>query len=98
MPFTTLENRQKMKKFLLSELENNPVIPEVVGGDRCYVEYKRMVEAWIEQPRWTTVDEIAKFLSDDPQERAKILAFLVFFAFYALPYEEKKRSENGDVI
>lgn len=29
---------------------------------------------------------------------AAALAFDVFFWFYALPYEEKKREENGDII
>ncbi len=83
MPFTTKEHRFK------PDLEN--------PGDRCYIEYKYLMEEWTRSPRWTTVDELATRLFPDKHERAFFLAFLVFFDQRVMPYERKKREENGDV-
>lgn len=68
-----------------------------IPGDRCYVEYKKIMNAWGESPRWTTIDKMAtRFISND-DDRAYFLAFLVFFALHGMKYEEIKREENGDI-
>jgi hypothetical protein len=89
MPFVTKEHRK------------NPDME--IAGDRCYVEYKKIMEAWNKNMRWTTVDKIyedvkhsAVFHGGDVQ-RAKELAFMVFFNIHVMDYENKKRRENGDV-
>lgn len=69
-----------------------------VPGDRCYIEYRKMMTAWGLAPRWGTVDAIAAYIWPDKWKRATVLAFLVFFVLWVMPYEEKKRKENGDII
>lgn len=68
-----------------------------IPGDRCYLEYRGMIRKWSASPRWTTADEIASKLVPDPWARARWLAFLVFFTLHVMPYEIKKREENGEV-
>ena len=84
MPFVELEHREKQ------DFE--------VPGDRCYIEYRKIMTAWAASPRWTMVDAIAAQIWPDKWKRALILAFLVFFCLHVMPYEEKKRKENGDII
>lgn len=83
MPFVTDDHRKNP----------NPLI----AGDRCYVHYRRMMTMWKTNPRWTTFDEMARFLYPDDEKRALFLALLVFFVFHAVPYEELKMEENGDI-
>jgi hypothetical protein len=83
MPFITPEQRKKV----------NMDIP----GDRCYVEYKRMIEKWRANPRWTTADELLSELIPDDNTRAKALAYAVFFCREVMVYEEKMAKKNGDV-
>ena len=99
MPFITQERRK--------------IIEEGVGtwkvqswwqpGDRCYVFYKKMVEQWKANPRWTTAHEIYKEVLFEPwtenrdDSTAKELAWQVFFQLYVIPYELKKREDNGDI-
>jgi len=67
-------------------------------GDLCYLHYLPIIRRWRENPRWTTAHNITKDtfkLTDD--EAARLLAFLVFFALEVVPYEEKKRKENGEI-
>lgn len=70
-------------------------------GDRCYVYYSKMVKEWKAQPRWTTADKIYRDVllhNFTVEDRAAIeLAWQVFFNLYVMPYELKKREENGDV-
>jgi hypothetical protein len=68
-----------------------------VPGDRCYVEYRRLIAAWKQNPRWTTADQLLGWLYPNPIKRAYFLAFLVFFALKVMPYEIQKIRENGDV-
>jgi len=68
-----------------------------VPGDRCYVAYKAMMDEWRRSPRWTIIDSLAKGIWPDDFKRAEALAFLVFMAFHGIPYEAKKRTENGDI-
>ena len=91
MPFITEEHRK--------DTDVN------VPGDRCYLFYKEMVEDWRRQPRWATADTIMVRLLDYLDRRtvnqsnraAALLAFMVFFNLEVMPYELKKREENGDV-
>ena len=83
MPFVTHEHR----------LHPDLNIP----GDRCYVEYQKMMDFWRLSPRWTTVDALAKQFCPDEMERTLFLAFMVFFNRVVMPYEEQKVKEHGDI-
>lgn len=74
-----------------------------IPGDRCYLMYKKMIDQWNESPRWTTADAIYAWVTDLNQpdidwQRAKELAWQVFFVEKVMPYEQKKKKENGDVL
>jgi len=83
MPFVTEEHRNHPE----------PSIP----GDRCYIEYKKIMDAWRENPRWTTVDKLVTNIFPNRVQRAQFLAFMVFFNLHVLDYENRKREENGDI-
>jgi hypothetical protein len=86
MPFIPPEDRSK------EGLSYSPI-----PGERCYAQYKDMMDTWRASPRWTTVDAILADYITDPIRRAEFLAFLVFFQIHVMPYEERKRKENGDI-
>lgn len=85
--------------FVNSEHRRNP--DSAIPGDRCYLWYSSMVLNWTASPRWTTADTIyAMVMRKDEsleEQRAKELAWQVFFQLYVMPYELKKRKENGDI-
>lgn len=87
MPFVTKEHR------------DNPDMN--VPGDRCFIWYRDMVREWREEPRWTTADRIyTNVLKPEAvgrQQVAKELAWQVFFQLHVMPYELKKRAENGEI-
>jgi hypothetical protein len=87
MPFVNQEHRDKP--------DNN------IPGDRCYVHYRWMMDEWKKERRWTTADKIyAAVMRDDEsleEQRAKELAWQVFFNLHVMKYEEEKRAENGDI-
>jgi hypothetical protein len=95
MPFITQERRFLIEQNTLDGLVN----PQ--PGDRCYVFYKEMVEKWRAEPRWTTAHNIFKSMAgidlstDDGV--AHFLAWQVFFQLHVMPYELRKREENGDI-
>lgn len=77
-------------------------LAEIQPGDRCYVYYQAMVDRWKAEPRWTTAHNIFKDMimslgSNDDDGAAAFLAWQVFFQLYVMPYELKKREENGDI-
>lgn len=87
MPFVTAEHRLK---------------PDLnIAGDRCFVFYQEMMAQWNKEPRWTTADEIYAFVQDQhinpAMQRAKELAWQVFFNLVVMPYEVEKREANGDI-
>lgn len=88
MPFTKQERRAPMLAGELKDIE---------PGDRCQEKYQQIMDAWDNEPRWKTVDLLAKRFLPDEDVRAFFLAFLVFFAIHAMPYEEKMRAKNGDI-
>lgn len=89
MPFVTKEHRE------------NPDLN--IPGDRCYVYYKKFVDTWKENPRWTTADGLYQLLLMKRQHlrfeelSALELAWQVFFIKYVMPYEDKKEAENGGI-
>jgi hypothetical protein len=103
MPFIEPERRPIIDEKGLWALD------EVQPGDRCYFFYKRMVDKCKANLRWTTAHEIYKqmkvefktsyYLEDgDKDNRAAYeLAWQVFFQLYVMPYELKKREENGEI-
>ena len=97
MPFIKPERRDTIERIGLAQLQI------IEPGDRCYVYYKAMVDKWKLEPRWTTAHNIMtefyanSHLLDDDDVVAKRLAWEVFFQLYVMPYELKKREENGDI-
>ena len=98
MPFIEHWRRDTIAKYGLEGLG------AVKPGDRCYVFYKKLVDAWHADPRWTTLHllygDMARWFEDFDNEDDRVayrLAWEVFFALHVLPYEEKKRKENGDI-
>lgn len=97
MPFITKERREIIAKHGMDGLAT------IEPGDRCYVFYKDMVEKWRATPRWATAHQIMKdflessHLFDKDVMVAHRLAWEVFFQLHVMPYELKKREENGDV-
>lgn len=75
----------------------DPSIP----GDRCYIWYRWMIDEWKKERRWTTADNIYKTVKRPEtvgeEQRAKELAWQVFFVLQVMPYEEEKMEENGDI-
>ena len=98
MPFIEKVRREIIDKHGLDGLSI------IQPGDRCYVAYKNMVDQWKVYPRWATVHEIKKALvvtahySSIDDMIATYLAWEVFFQIHVMPYELKKRSENGDIL
>jgi len=96
MPFITQERRLRIDN-------DNFDCGWLQPGDRCYRYYKKMVEQWREDPRWTTAHAIYADLIFGPipeeldEEVAKYLAWQVFFQLYVMPYEWQKKEENGDI-
>ena len=107
MPFIKQERRKIIKKKGLNGLKKYPK-SWIEPGDRCYVYYKPMVDKWKANPRWSTAHGIYKELyqefpllvngeKDWESMVARDLAWQVFFQLYVMPYELKKREENGDI-
>jgi hypothetical protein len=101
MPFIKPERREmvdkRLKKFGTEDREWEP-------GDKCYYYYKKMVDQWKANPRWTTAHEIYKEMlrfvkpyTHNDWDVAYHLAWQVFFQLYVIPYEEEKREQNGDI-
>jgi hypothetical protein len=103
MPFITKDRRDTIDQVGLSILH---LKGGIMPGDKCYLFYEEMVARWKERPRWTTAHEIYKeilcrpvgeYPDDDNMATAQSLAWQVFFQLYVMPYELKKREENGDI-
>lgn len=97
MPFTETKDRRKMDKIQAMTRELHDLMVDVKPGDRCFLEYRRMMQEWRKNPRWTTIDTLAANILPDEQARAHFLAFLVFFLIHGMPYERAKQRENGDI-
>lgn len=94
MPFITPEERKVVSQIPL---------PNRTAGQKCYLHYLLMVREWKKSPRWTTADKIYESVKLNPmfypasEQRAKELAWQVFFQLHVMPYEIQKRNENGDI-
>lgn len=102
MPFITENRRDIIDNGGLNAL--NILKPssesDIQVGDICYVYYKKIVERWKANPRWTTAHEIYRdtlCARIDDYTIAHKLAWQVFFQLFVMPYELKKREENGDI-
>ena len=96
MPFIEQRRRDIINRLGLSALR------EIKPGDRCYVYYKEMVDAWNKEPRWTTAHEVTKTMliaegDSTTEATARFLAWHVFFNTHVMPYERKKQKENGGI-
>lgn len=88
MPFVPQSNRKDME-------QGNP--PKTVG-DMCYLEYRKLMDSWVKERRWTTAhNELKRILGTNDEDAATILAYLVFFSLHVIPYEIEKRQENGEI-
>ena len=103
MPFIKKERRKTID-------DNGGYVSEkwtdIQPGDRCYAHYKRMVDRWRENPRWTTAHEIYMDVGRATRHPcnksrdeicAMELAWQVFFIKWVMPYEREKCDENGDI-
>ncbi len=97
MPFIDQKSREELKAGRLPK----------TAGERCYSHYRWMVEMWNMDKRWTTADEIYKRvalysappigLKSGEDQRAKELAWQVFFQVHVIPYERMMQECNGDI-
>lgn len=86
--------------FVNTEHRLNP--DRSIPGDRCYLHYRWMMNEWKKEPRWTTADRIYDSVMRDEtsleEQRAKELAWQVFFNLHVMPYELQKIKEHGDIL
>lgn len=68
-----------------------------IPGDRCYLQYKELIDMWRKEPRWSIIDKFAKRIWEDDTVRAAGLALLVFMFEHGMDYERKKKKEHGDI-
>ncbi len=94
MPFIPQKDREELKAGRLPK----------TAGERCYNHYRWMVELWEADKRWTTADEIYKKIvewrdisTEENDQRAKELAWQVFFQLHVIPYERMMQQCNGDI-
>jgi len=113
MPFITQENREKMLKYLLTGVVPKKIdmgdwcfvlYREMV---KTWKENPRWTTAHnIRKKMESSMADLSSFegflyqVCPDRQEDVRIayrLAWDVFFELYVMPYELKKRAENGDI-
>lgn len=91
MPFINQEERKAITRMVDCS----------APGQKCYWFYKDMMLRWRGNPRWTTADAIyarVKDVEPNPDwQRAKELAWQVFFNLHVVDYERQKRDLNGDI-
>ena len=68
------------------------------AGDLCFLEYSKIMMAWRNESRWTTIhNEFKRIFKVDDEKAAAFLAFLEFYFNHGHPYELEKKEENGDI-
>ncbi len=95
-PFIDAESRTRVTDT--AQERHNAKTP----GEKCFVCYRDMLRMWKQSPRWTTAHQIYltvlhKHNFDASWKAANELAWQVFFQLHVMPYEVKKRKENGEV-
>jgi hypothetical protein len=68
-------------------------------GDYCYVEYKKLIDEFRSNRRWTNVHEMTKKFFDlaNDTDTSRFLAYMVWFIKEVMPYELEKEAENGTI-
>lgn len=68
-------------------------------GDLCYVEYKKLIDSWRADRRWTNAHNLTKdwFELSSDEETASFLAWMVFFVKEIMEYEKEKEAQNGSI-
>lgn len=66
-------------------------------GDKCFVQYKALMDVWKNENRWRHIDEFARRIWPDDQQRAAALALLVFMHKHGFRYEDAQCAANGDI-
>lgn len=95
MPFITQLRRAGIANGTIKGQDFEP-------GDLCYLVYKEIIRKWKANPRWITAhriyeNDVLSITMTREQAAAAQLAWQCFFYLHVLPYEEKKRKENGDI-
>lgn len=68
-------------------------------GDLCYVYYRKLVDGWKKEERWTTWhNQVKELMGYDDYQAAKFSALLVHFKWNVEDYELKKEMENGPIL
>lgn len=89
MPFIKSDRR--------APLLTGDIKPKEVG-DLCFLEYSKIMQAWRENPRWTTIHhEFKRTFGVGDHVAAGMLAFLEFYMRHGHLYELEKSEENGDI-
>lgn len=92
MPFIDQVSRRQLDNYLR--------LPSS-SGEKCYIFYKQIRAMWNKNPRWTTADEIYRWVQEPETytdfKRAKELAWQVFFQKHVMKYEDEKEAENGGI-
>lgn len=91
-------NPNRRAPILAGDLEPSEV------GDKCFVEYVKLIAKWRKERRWTTAhNEFKRVLTElfgwtwTDTETAKFLALMEFYAREVHRYESEKVEENGDI-
>jgi len=86
MPFVPKEHR-------------DPAHPPCCVGDMCYMEYKKLIDKFRENRRWTNAHNITKefFDLESDEKTARFLAWMVWFCKDVMKYESEKEEENGTI-
>lgn len=83
----------------VEQTHRNPEHLPCCVGDQCYIEYKKLIDAFRADRRWTTAHNLTKdwFELSDDEETAHFLAYMVFFCKEVLKYEDEKEKANGSI-
>jgi len=84
--------------FVKKECREPGHIPCAVG-DWCYLEYRRLMNAWTENRSWTTAHRLTRefFGISDDMKTAKFLAWMVWFCREVMEYEKEAEARNGEI-
>jgi hypothetical protein len=92
MPFITEKTRAQLA---------GPVMFGLQPGDKCFLYYVAMMRRWGAERRWTTADALKAWVKTpelrEDLQRAKELAWEVFFHDEVMPYEREMKTKNGAV-
>lgn len=80
------------------EEHRNPDHTPCTVGDQCYVHYKRLLDEWNKEPRWTTFhNQLKKDFGLTDDQTALITAYTIHWLWNIVPYELDKELESGEI-